>query len=402
MEKYRLFTTAKLGPLTLRNRSIRSAAFEGMCPGNNPSDDLLEYHKSVAAGGIGMTTVAYAAVHKTGLSFPHQLWLRHDIVNELRRLTDAVHLEGAAISIQIGHCGLMAKRSIAGGRPLAPSGGFNLYGPTFPVAMNESEISEIIKSFGHAVHHARESGFDAVEVHAGHGYLISQFLSPYINKRKDKWGGSFENRSRFLKSVMQEVVKTADSKIAVVVKMNMRDGVRGGMEIEESFQVARILQELGSDALVLSGGLVCRSPMYIMRGHIPLNVMGHYMRNPLMGVGTRVFGKLLMKPEPFNETYFLEDAKLFRQVVKIPLIYVGGVNSIESIEKLLGEGFEFISIARALINEPAFIQKIRSGELIKSSCNHANYCIAVMYSGKMACYQHLQDLPVKWKKKLEN
>jgi 2,4-dienoyl-CoA reductase-like NADH-dependent reductase (Old Yellow Enzyme family) len=372
-----------------------------MCPGNNPSDDLLNYHLSVAAGGIGMTTVAYAAVHRSGLSFPHQLWLRRESVGELRKMSEAVHAEGAAISIQIGHCGLMAKRSIAGGRPFAPSGGFNLYGPTFPRSMKDPAINEIIESFGHAVSLAIESGFDAVEVHAGHGYLISQFLSPFLNKRKDKWGGSFENRCAFMIAVMQQVIKAAGSRLAVIVKMNMRDGVRGGMELDESLKVAKILENLGVHALVLSGGLVSRSPLYVMRGRIPVKVMGHYMKNPFMKIGIGMFGELLMKPQPFEENYFLKDAGKFRQSVSIPLIYVGGVNSKESIEKVLDEGFEFVSFARALINDPGFINKLKSGEVTHTSCNHTNYCIAVMYSGKMECYQHRQDLPGKWKEMLE-
>jgi 2,4-dienoyl-CoA reductase-like NADH-dependent reductase (Old Yellow Enzyme family) len=396
----KLFTTAAIGPLTLRNRTIRSAAFEGMCPGNNPSDDLVKYHQSVAAGGIGMTTVAYAAVHRSGLSFPHQLWLRHETVGDLRKLTDAVHAEGAAASIQIGHCGLMANRSVAGRRPMAPTGGFNLYGPTFPRTMNDKEIKEIIDSFGHAVTLARESGFDAVEVHAGHGYLISQFLSPFLNKRKDRWGGSFENRSRFMNAVMQQVLKSAGSGLAVVVKMNMRDGVTGGMELNESIQVAQLLENLGVHALVLSGGLVSRSPLYVMRGRIPVNVMGHYMKNPLMKIGIGMFGEMLMKPLPFIENYFLEDARVFRKSTRIPLIYVGGVNSKGSIDKVLDEGFEFVSFARALINDPGFVNKLKTGEVTHSSCNHANYCIAVMYSGKMECYQHRHDLPDNWKKML--
>ena len=396
-----LFTPGKIGHLTLRNRTIRSAAFEGMCPGNKPSDDLLKYHQSVAAGGIGMTTVAYAAVHQSGLSFPHQLWLRPEVITDLRKLTDSVHKEGAAASIQIGHCGLMAKRSIAGGLPLAPSGGFNLYGLTFPRSMNEKDIDEIIDSFGEAVNIACESGFDAVEVHAGHGYLISQFLSPFLNKRKDKWGGSFENRTRFMVSVMRKVMSAAKSKIAVLVKMNMRDAVRGGMETDESIRVAMILEEMGVDSLVLSGGLVSRSPLYVMRGRIPAQIMGKGLKNPFMKFGISLFGEFLMKAEPFSEIYFLEDAINFRSVIKIPLVYVGGLVSIENITKVMNQGFEFVSFARPLVHDPGFINKLKSGEVVKSGCNHSNYCIAVMYSGKMKCYQNEDDLPEKWRKRLE-
>lgn len=395
-----LFTPYKLGPVILRNRAIRSAAFEGMCPGNNPSEELMRCHVAFAAGGIGMTTVAYAAVHKSGLSFPHQLWLRPESIADLRKLTGAVHKEGAAASVQIGHCGLMAKRSVAGCRPLSPSGRFNLYGPTFPRAMNDQDISTIIHSFGHAVKLAREAGFDAVEVHAGHGYLISQFLSPFINKRKDKWGGPFENRVRFLQAVVTEVMKVASDDMAVLVKMNISDGVKGGIEPEESVKVAQILENLGVHALVLSGGLVNRSPMYIMKGRMPARIMGYYLKNPFMRIGVRLFGDLLMKPEPFKEVYFLEDALKIRSQVKLPLVYVGGLVSRKNIEQVMNAGFEFVSFARALVNDPAFISKLRSGEIERSACRHSNYCIAVMYTRETGCFQNKKDLPQKWIKEL--
>lgn len=266
----KLFTPVKLGPLTLRNRTIRSAAFESMCPGNKPSEQLLDYHRSVAAGGVGMTTVAYAAVTRSGLSFDRQLWMRPEIVSGLRRLTDAVHAEGAAASIQLGHCGNMSHKSICGCLPVGASSGFNLYSPTFVRGLRADELLEMARAYGRAVCLARESGFDAVEIHAGHGYLISQFLSPATNHRKDIFGGSLENRMRFMDMVMDEVMTAAGNDMAVLVKMNMRDGFRGGMELEESLQVARRLQQLGVHALVLSGGFVSKAPMYVMRGEMPI------------------------------------------------------------------------------------------------------------------------------------
>jgi 2,4-dienoyl-CoA reductase-like NADH-dependent reductase (Old Yellow Enzyme family) len=345
-----------------------------------------------------MTTVAYAAVSQSGLSFDHQLWLRQEIVPDLRMLTDVIHAGGAAAAIQIGHCGLMAKKAISGGECLSPSGGFNLYGPTWPRKMNESDIRSIIRDFGQAVRTAREAGFDAVEVHAGHGYLISQFLSPYTNKRKDRYGGPFENRSRFMVEVIREVMNAAGNDIAVLVKMNLRDGFRGGMEMEESIRVARLLESEGVHALVLSGGFVCRAPMYVMRGRMPVEVMSHYMKEKWLSPWIRWFGEWLINPEPFSENYFLDDAMKIREAVKLPLVYVGGILSLEGIGKVLASGFEFVQIARALIHDPAFINKLKSGEIEKSGCHHANYCIAVMYSGRMACYQHQQQLPARWRK----
>lgn len=397
-----LFTPVTLGPLTLCNRSIRSAAFESMCPGNVPSPQLLDYHRSVAAGGVGMTTVAYAAVTRSGLSFDRQLWMRPEIVPGLRELTDAVHAEGAAASIQLGHCGNMSHKSICGCLPVGASSGFNLYSPTFVRGLRADELPEMAKAYGRSVCLAREAGFDAVEIHAGHGYLISQFLSPSINHRKDEFGGTLANRMRFMEMVMEEVMKAAGNDMAVLVKMNMRDGFRGGMELDESLQVARKLQELGAHALVLSGGFVSKAPMYVMRGEMPIRTMTHYMTCWWLKYGVRLVGKYMIPSVPFREAYFLEDALKFREALDIPLVYVGGLVSRQKIEEVLNHGFEAVQMGRALLNEPDFVNRMRQEENARCNCRHSNYCIARMYTLDMACHQHLQEeLPPCLKKEIE-
>lgn len=397
-----LFTPVTLGPLTLRNRSIRSAAFESMCPGNVPSPQLLDYHRSVAAGGVGMTTVAYAAVTRSGLSFDRQLWMRPEIVPGLSELTDAVHAEGAAASIQLGHCGNMSHKSICGCLPVGASSGFNLYSPTFVRGLRADELPEMAKAYGRSVCLAREAGFDAVEIHAGHGYLISQFLSPSTNHRKDEFGGTLANRMRFMEMVMEEVMKAAGNDMAVLVKMNMRDGFRGGMELDESLQVARKLQELGAHALVLSGGFVSKAPMYVMRGEMPIRTMTYYMTCWWLKYGVRLVGKYMIPSVPFREAYFLEDALKFREALDIPLVYVGGLVSRQKIEEVLNHGFEAVQMGRALLNEPDFVNRMRREENARCNCRHSNYCIARMYTLDMACHQHLQEeLPSCLKKEIE-
>lgn len=397
-----LFTPVTLGPLTLRNRSIRSAAFESMCPGNVPSPQLLDYHRSVAVGGVGMTTVAYAAVTRSGLSFDRQLWMRPEIVPGLRELTDAVHAEGAAASIQLGHCGNMSHKSICGCLPVGASSGFNLYSPTFVRGLHADELPKMAKAYGRSVCLAREAGFDAVEIHAGHGYLISQFLSPSTNHRKDEFGGTLANRMRFMEMVMEEVLKAAGNDMAVLVKMNMRDGFRGGMELDESLQVARKLQELGAHALVLSGGFVSKAPMYVMRGEMPIRTMTHYMTCWWLKYGVRLVGKYMIPSVPFREAYFLEDALKFREALDIPLVYVGGLVSRQKIEEVLNHGFEAVQMGRALLNEPDFVNRMRREENARCNCRHSNYCIARMYTLDMACHQHLQEeLPPCLKKEIE-
>lgn len=397
-----LFTPVTLGPLTLRNRSIRSAAFESMCPGNVPSPQLLDYHRSVAAGGVGMTTVAYAAVTRSGLSFDRQLWMRPEIVPGLSELTDAVHAEGAAASIQLGHCGNMSHKSICGCLPVGASSGFNLYSPTFVRGLRADELPEMAKAYGRSVCLAREAGFDAVEIHAGHGYLISQFLSPSTNHRKDEFGGTLANRMRFMEMVMEEVMKAAGNDMAVLVKMNMRDGFRGGMELDESLQVARKLQELGAHALVLSGGFVSKAPMYVMRGEMPIRTMTYYMTCWWLKYGVRLVGKYMIPSVPFREAYFLEDALKFREALDIPLVYVGGLVSRQKIEEVLNHGFEAVQMGRALLSEPDFVNRMRREENARCNCRHSNYCIARMYTLDMACHQHLrEELPPCLKKEIE-
>jgi len=396
-----LFTPYRLGGVTLRNRTIRSAAFESMGADYGPTPQLREYHRSVAKGGIGMTTVAYAAVCRSGLSFKKQLWLRPQIVPGLREITDAVHSEGAAASIQIGHCGNMTHLTTAGQIPIGASWGFNMYAYTPVRGMRRSEIRQVAADFGRAVRTAREAGFDCVEVHAGHGYLISQFLSPYTNKRRDEFGGSLANRMRFLRMCLEEVLEeAARAGISVLVKHNMEDGFEGGIQIPESLEIAKEIERFGVNGIVLSSGFVSKAPMAVMRGIIPLYTMGYYMPLWLRGF-VRLFGKYMIRQYPFEECFFLENAKKFRAELKLPLVYVGGLVSREGIEKVLDSGFELVQMARALVNDPAFVDKLRTGDMTtRSQCDHRNYCIARMYSLDMKCCKHCPDLPQKIQEEL--
>ena len=401
-----LFTPGKIGPITLRNRTIRSAAFEGMCPGNAPSEQLLKYHQSVAAGGIGMTTIAYSAVQQCGLSFPRQLWLKKENIEGLRKVTDAIHKEGAAASIQIGHCGNMSHRNICGCTPISASTGFNLYSPTFVRGMRKDEIEETAKSFGEGVNLAREAGFDAIELHAGHGYLISQFLSPSTNHRKDEFGGSLQNRMRFMEMSMDHVMKAAKDDMGVLVKMNMRDCCRNGMEIDESIEVGKTLEKCGAHALVLSSGFVSSAPMDVMRGAMPFKTMTHYMEGWMMPLLVKLGGRFMVPARPFKEAYFLEDALKFREALNMPLCYIGGLISREKIDEVLDKGFEFVAMARALVNEPGFVNRMMADEKARSACDHSNYCIGRMYTIDMACHKCLlaqgEKIPQKLLNELEN
>lgn len=399
-----IFTPCKIGPVTLRNRVIRSAAFENMAYNNSPSQDLFNYHTAVARGGVGMTTIAYAAVNQSGLSFNGQLWMREEIVPELKKLTDAIHAEGAKASIQLGHCGNMTHRATCGCKPVGASGGFNLYSPTFVRALRKDEIYSLVEDFGKAVQLSREAGFDCVEIHAGHGYLISQFLSPYTNHRKDEFGGSLENRMRFMRLVINKVMEVAGDDLGVIVKMNMHDGFKRGMQEPECIEVAKELERLGVHAIVLSAGFVSKAPMEVMRGAMPLKTLAHYMDMKSfwwLKAGLALCGRMMIPTVPYKDAYFLEDAKRFRAQLNLPLIYVGGMTSKANIEEVLDEGFVAVQVARALVHDTEFVNKMKSGECECSACGHSNYCIGRMYTLEMRCHHCVENMPKKLQKEVE-
>lgn len=399
----KIFEQAQIGPLTLRNRTIRSAAFESMCPGHEPSQQLYDYHTSVARGGVGMTTVAYAAVTESGLSFDRQLVMRPEIIPGLRRLTDGIHSEGAAAGIQLGHCGNMSHKDICGCIPVGACTGFNLYSPTLVRGLRKEELPVLAKQFGNAVNLAREAGFDSVEIHCGHGYLIDQFLNTYFNHRKDEYGGSLENRMRFMTMCIEEVMKAAKDDMAVIVKMNMRDGLKHpGTTLDESLQIAKRLQELGVHAIVLSGGLVSATPMYVMRGEMPIKTMTHYMDKWWLKYGVRACGKMMVPTVPYEEAFFLEDALKFRQALPdMKFIYVGGLVAGDKINEVLSHGFEAVQMARSLLNEPDFVNRLKDDPHHRCGCGHSNYCIGRMYTLDMACHKHLEEpLPKSLKEEI--
>ena len=399
-----LFTPFQLGPIELRNRTIRSAAFENMAYHNSPSQDLYDYHTAVARGGIGMTTVAYAAVNRSGVSFYNQLWLREEIIPELKKLTDAIHAEGAKASIQLGHCGNMTHFYTCGCIPVGASTGFNPYSPTIVRGLKVDEIKGLVKDFGKAVDLCREAGFDCVEIHAGHGYLISQFISPYTNHRRDQYGGSLENRMRFMREVLHEVMLHAKDNMAVVVKTNMFDGFKSGMQLDDCITVAKEIEKCGVHGIVLSAGFVSKAPMHVMRGAMPLKTLAHYM-NPWtfwwLKLGLKFVGRLMVPTVPFTQLYFLEYAKKFRSEIKIPLIYVGGVCSRDNCEEVLNSGFELIQMARVLVHDTDFVNKMQADEHHCSSCGHSNYCVGRMYTLEMKCHHCVNNLPKSLQKEVE-
>jgi 2,4-dienoyl-CoA reductase-like NADH-dependent reductase (Old Yellow Enzyme family) len=377
------FSPFRLAGLSLCNRIIKTATFEGMSPGGRVSKALIEHHRALAKGGVAMTTVAYCAVAADGRTFADQLHMRPELVPDLRALTAAVHSGGAAASLQLGHCGAFCNnRDLKRRRPIGPSRALNLVGAlsgrVLADAMTEAEIEEVTEAFVDAARLAREAGFDAVELHLGHGYLLSQFLSPGTNARRDRFGGSLDNRARFALSVVERVRAALPPKMPVLAKVNLRDGYRGGLELDESVQVARRLEARGADALVLSGGFVSRNPFYLFRGERPLRQMIAVEKSLAQKLALAVFGPALIRAYPFEPLYFLPLAREVRRAVRMPLVLLGGIKSRDDLDTAMREGFELAAMGRALIHDPELIGKYAAGLARESGCVPCNQCVAEM------------------------
>jgi len=379
-KQLKVLAPGKLAGLELRNRIIRSGCFEGMCPGGSPSDALLEHHRDVAAGGTAMTTVAYCSVSFDGRAFGHEIWMREEIVPGLRKLTDAVHLEGAAVNI-----GFFSDKNVIGRRPIGASRKFCTFRYSFAHEMTEEEITRVTEDFGKAAALAFKAGFDAVEIHAGHGYLLSQFLSPYTNQRQDSYGGSLENRMRFPASVIKHVRETVGPDFPILIKMNLSDGFKGGLELDEAVEIAKRYEAEGASALVLSGGFTAKTPFYMMRGRIPLKEWLQGPRSIVEKTGLRLFSGFFLQTYPFEEMFFLEESLKVRDAVSIPLVLIGGICSIDNMEKAMQEGFEFVELGRALIRDPDLVRRMERGDWVASNCDHCNRCVAEMENGGVWC-----------------
>jgi 2,4-dienoyl-CoA reductase-like NADH-dependent reductase (Old Yellow Enzyme family) len=375
------FAPGRLGPVELRNRFIKAATFEGRTPRRIVTPELIEFHRRFAAGGVGMTTVAYCAVTRAGSTDGHQIVLDNPEVGAgLRSLTDAVHGEGAAIAAQIGHAGPVANPMGTKSPAVAPSRVFSPLGMRRTRSLTVAEIATIVDQYSQGARVLRDAGFDAIEVHIGHGYLLSAFLSPKLNKRGDEYGGSLENRARFALDVVRAVRAAAGPDIAVTAKLNMADGVRGGFWLNESIAVARMLEADGSlDALTLTGGSSFENPMYLFRGEAPVAEMAE-MFPGILKTGIKTFGGMFFKDYPFEEAYFLPYARQFREALSMPLVLLGGINRLDTVTHALDEGFAFVQMGRALLREPELLVELRKNPQRESLCIHCNKCMPTIYT----------------------
>lgn len=384
------FSEKKLGNsnLILKNIFIKSATYEGMFKNGIPTQKLIDHHVSMAKGNVGLTTVSYGAVSPNARTFSEQMYINSKSLEKLKLLASGVHKAGGKVSMQLTHCGYFSKNKDIK-TPLAPSKVFNEYGfmsgIVFSKEMTKTDMQNVSNDFAEAALKLKKIGFDAVEIHMGHGYLLSQFLSPWTNKRKDAYGGSIENRARFPIEVLKNVISKVGEDFPVLVKLNLSDGFKGGFTLDECKYVAAKLESNGCSSIVLSGGFTSKTPFYLMRGDVPLRGMIKNGGSIAEKVTMALFGPFIVKKYRFEPNFFLTQAKEIRETVALQLAYLGGVDSIKGIEEILNAGFDFIALARPLIHDSDFLIKIKNNTIEKSGCTRCNECVVEMDRNGVKC-----------------
>ncbi|MDD7812803.1 NADH:flavin oxidoreductase [Mycobacterium sp. CSUR Q5927] len=379
------FAPATLGPVRLRNRIIKAATSEGRSPKGLVTEDLIDFHRRYVDGGVGMTTLAYCCVAPEGASAPGQILMSRKAIPGLKKFTDSMHDGGAAVSAQLGHAGVVASKKITGTTPMAPSRFLNPSSLRYCRGITADEIARVVDQFGAAAGIAAEAGFDAVELHFGHLYLPSSFLSPKLNRRKDSYGGSIDDRSRFAREIARRVRETVGDKIAVIAKISMDDGIRGGIWLTESLRTAQLLDDDANlDAIELTQGSSVLRQMYLFRGDVPVDEFAAVMPQPLKA-GVRMLGKQMMGQYPYRDLYMLESARQFVPLMRhTKLVLLGGITSHDHLVTGMREGFDFVAMARALLREPDLIRRMMDDPSVRSRCNHCNKCMVTVF-GRTHC-----------------
>ena len=346
-----LYEKTNIGNLVLKNRFVRSATWNGMANKEGFStkaiDNLL---LGLVRGGVGLIITGHAYINSEGQAGPGQLSVSNDrYVDGLSRMAEAIHSADGKVILQLAHAGCHASAALTGQEPLGPSVIENEKGP-FCRAMTIQDINRVVAEFGHAAIRAREAGFDGVQLHAAHGYLMSQFISPFYNKREDDYGGSVENRARIILEAMQKVRAEVGGDYPLMIKMNSEDFVDGGFSIDEMLKVSAMLEEAGIDTIELSGGTRYSGKNSPVRG-----------------------GKINNEEE---EVYYRQGAQRYKQQITVPLMLVGGIRSYSVAERLIAEGMaDYISLSRPLIREPGLINRWQAGDLRKATCISCNLCM---------------------------
>lgn len=362
-----LFEKTKINNMTLANRFVRSATWEGMAADDGAvTPGLIDLMTDLATGGVGLIISSHAYVSREGQAGPWQLGVyADDLVPGLSQMTGAVHDSGGKIVIQLAHAGYHANGKLSGVMPVAPSAIEGMAKSPREV-LTEEGIQAIVKAFADAAGRAKQAGFDGVQIHAAHGYLLSQFLSPIYNQRNDAYGGEIQNRSRALTMVLEAIRESVGPDYPILIKLNCGDFFENGLVLYDAIQVGKMLAEAGTDAIELSGGLL----------------IGKKMSPSRMGIHSME-----------KEAYFQREAVEFRKNVQVPLILVGGNRSFETAQQIIANDIaDYISMCRPLIREPGLIKRWQSGDLTRSACLSDNKCFEPIKAGKgLYCVMDQED-----------
>jgi len=377
-----VFAPVTLGPVTLRNRTVKAATFEGRTPAGEVTDGLIDYHLAVGQGGVGLTTVAYLAIAPEGRTHREQIVVSDKTRPGLARLAEAVHQTGAGIAGQVGHAGPVANGRSNGVPGLSASRMPSPLSMQMIRSASERDLTRITAAYVDAARTLVAAGFDVLELHMAHSYLISSFLAPGLNRRKDSFGGTLENRARLGRQVARAVREEVGSSVAVTAKVSVSDGFRGGVTTDESLDFTAMLEADGHlDALQLSGGSSLMNPMYLFRGETPTKEFAAAMPLPVrLGMKTPI-GKRFLKEYEFHEAYFLDKALRFRERLSMPLMLLGGINRRATMERAMQQGFDFVAMGRALLREPSLVAQMVAGRQSDGLCIHCNRCMPTIYSG---------------------
>ncbi len=352
-----LFETTQLNGMTVANRFVRSATWEAMADERGAcTPRLVELVAQLAAGGVGLIISSHAFVSPEGQAGPRQLGIYDDaLVPGLAEMTRSVHAQGGKIVAQLAHAGIFANPKLTGRPNRAVSATEGL--PTSPGdELSVEEIAGLVEAFGRGAQRAREAGFDGVQLHSAHGYLLNQFLSPRFNRRTDAYGGHIQNRARVHREIVGRVRDAVGADFPVLVKLNSQDFLEGGLSLEDSLQAGEMMAEAGLDAIELSGGTFLSGELIPSRAAIR---------------------------RQDQEAYFREEARAFKARLGIPIILVGGIRSFELAEQLVRGGVaDYLSMSRPFIREPALVNRWRQGDLRPAACLSDNLCFGPARAGE--------------------
>ena len=395
-----LFSRGMIGRMELKNRMIRSASHEGLADRRGaPTDEQCQFYRSFVEGGIGLVITGYAGIMQNGKSSLYHMTMIDDdeLIPAHRSMVEKIHDLGGRIVCQIAHCGRQTLSEATGeGALVAPSSIPDGFFKEVPRELTEREIREIIGRFAAAAGRVRRAGYDGVQIHAAHGYLLSTFLSRHSNKRKDRWGGSQENRFRIVGETLRAVREEVGADFPVLIKLNSFDRARDGIKPAECVGFARMAEETGCcDAVEVSAGSN-EDSFYMARGAFPTEGILKYLRPYCkMGAIAKGFIRYVAAPfynlvqPPFEEGYNLEAAAKVKRAISLPVITVGGMRSLAFMESAIRDGkTDFISLARPLLLEPDLANKFMRKESTAAECNNCNICFVAADTAPIQCHRN--------------